>query len=126
MDVERVLQAPTLVEYDDALTAPLHGFRDAQDYYARADARRSLADIRVPVLFLQAADDRFLSPGAIPEAVVDRNPRAVRAGALRRVEDGEQEMVAAREIARNTFRKTRRVNVRVAERDSRRDSQPGR
>ena len=39
LDVERVLRARTVVEYDDALTAPLHGFRDAQDYYERADAR---------------------------------------------------------------------------------------
>ena len=79
LDVERVLQARTLIEYDDALTAPLHGFRDAQDYYARADARRSLADIRVPVLLLHAADDPFLSPGALPEAVVEGNPSLTKA-----------------------------------------------
>ena len=83
VDVERVLAARNLIEYDDALTAPLHGFRDARDYYARADARRSLADIRTPVLLLQAADDPFLRPGAVPEAVVDANPSLTKAFARR-------------------------------------------
>lgn len=74
VDVERVLAARTLIDYDDALTAPLHGFAGADDYYDRADARRHLADIRVPTLLVQSRDDPFLPEGTIPEAAAAANP----------------------------------------------------
>ena len=73
-DVERALLARTLREFDDAATAPLHGFSGAADYYARSSSTRFLADIRVPTLLLQAADDPFLPPDAIPRAAIERNP----------------------------------------------------
>lgn len=57
----------TFRAFDDAVTAPLHGFRDADDYYTRASSRPFLRDIRVPTLVLQAADDPFLTPDALPE-----------------------------------------------------------
>lgn len=56
----------TLWELDDLVTGPLHGFRDAADYYARSSARHFLAGVRVPTLLLSAADDPFL-----PAAVLD-------------------------------------------------------
>ena len=74
VDIERALAARTLRDYDDALTAPLHGFAGADDYYDRADARRHLPAIRVPTLLVQSRDDPFLPPGAIPEAAVAANP----------------------------------------------------
>jgi len=52
--------------FDDAVTAPLHGFADASDYYTRASSRPFLRHIRVPTLILQAADDPFLTPDALP------------------------------------------------------------
>ncbi len=79
VDVERALAARTLRDYDDALTAPLHGFSGAGDYYVRADARRHLAGIRVPTLLVQSRDDPFLPEGAIPEAAVAANPHIVAA-----------------------------------------------
>ncbi len=74
VDVEGVLATRTLRDYDDALTAPLHGFSGADDYYGRADVRRQLADIRVPTLLVQSRDDPFLPEGAIPEAAAAANP----------------------------------------------------
>ncbi len=74
VDVQRVLAARTLIDYDDALTAPLHGFSGADDYYDRADVRRHLAGIRVPTLLVQSRDDPFLPEGAIPEAAAAANP----------------------------------------------------
>ena len=74
VDVERALAARTLRDYDDALTAPLHGFSGADDYYVRADARRHLAGIRVPTLLVQSRDDPFPPRGAIPETAVAANP----------------------------------------------------
>ena len=79
VDVERALAARTLRDYDDALTAPLHGFSGADDYYVRADVRRHLAGIRVPTLLVQSRDDPFLPEGAIPEAAVAANPHIVAA-----------------------------------------------
>lgn len=55
-------------QFDDRYTAPLHGFRGAQDYWARCSALGHLPDIRVPSLIVNAADDPFLSRGCYPEA----------------------------------------------------------
>jgi len=57
-----VQRARTLWEFDDAFTAPLHGFRDAADYYARASSLPYLSSIRLPTLLLNAVDDPFLPP----------------------------------------------------------------
>ncbi len=53
-------------ELDDRFTAPLHGFRDAADYWSRSSARPLLSDIRVPSLLLNALDDPFLAPACFP------------------------------------------------------------
>lgn len=55
-----VRRARTLWEFDDQFTAPLHGFRDAADYYARASSLPYLSGIRTPTLLLSAVDDPFL------------------------------------------------------------------
>lgn len=67
-DPLRVRRARSLRDFDDAVTAPLHGFRDADDYYARCSARGYLGGIRVPTLLLQAANDPFLPAEALPDA----------------------------------------------------------
>ena len=64
----------SLREFDDAFTAPVHGFRDAEDYYRRSSAARFLPDVRVPTLILQARDDPFLPEAALPEAAIRSNP----------------------------------------------------
>ncbi|MEP7086021.1 MAG: hydrolase [Gemmatimonadota bacterium] len=63
---EVVLRARTLYEFDDLVTAPVHGFRDADDYYARSSSLHYLARVRVPTLLLSARDDPFL-----PNVVLD-------------------------------------------------------
>jgi uncharacterized protein len=73
-DVPRALRARTLREFDDAATAPLHGFRDATDYYERCSSAVFLARIRVPTLLLQALDDPFLPREALPTAAALSNP----------------------------------------------------
>jgi predicted alpha/beta-fold hydrolase len=73
-DRERVARARTLREFDEAVTAPMHGFRDAADYYARASAGPRLSAIRRPTLLLSAEDDPIVPPaGSIPPAAAD-NP----------------------------------------------------
>jgi hypothetical protein len=53
--------------FDEAFTAPLHGFADAEDYYARCSARPLLENLQVPALLLNAQDDPLLAPASYPE-----------------------------------------------------------
>lgn len=58
----------TFRQFDNYVTAPLHGFRDADDYYTRSSSKSYLKLIRTPTLILHAADDPFLGPEAVPTA----------------------------------------------------------
>lgn len=62
----RVRAARTLHDFDDVVTAPLHGFRDADDYWRRASSKPLLGAIRIPTLVLNARDDPFLPAAALP------------------------------------------------------------
>lgn len=53
-------------EFDELVTAPLHGFSSARDYYRRSSSRQYLKTIRVPTLVLHSRDDPFLYPDALP------------------------------------------------------------
>jgi predicted alpha/beta-fold hydrolase len=66
LDLRAARRASTLREFDDAVTAPLHGFRDAGDYWRRSSSRPWLAHIRVPTLLLNARNDPFMPPEALP------------------------------------------------------------
>jgi predicted alpha/beta-fold hydrolase len=65
-DRERLLAARTLYEFDNVFTAPLHGFRDTDDYWTRASAKPHLARIRVPTLALNARNDPFVPATSLP------------------------------------------------------------
>lgn len=65
-DARALRRAKSLRDFDDVFTGPLHGFRDAADYYARASAGRALAAIRVPALVVNAKNDPFLPASALP------------------------------------------------------------
>ncbi|WP_237065026.1 hydrolase [Microbulbifer guangxiensis] len=52
--------------FDDAFTAPLHGFRNVDDYYTRASSKPLLGHVRRPTLIIHAIDDPFICPSAIP------------------------------------------------------------
>lgn len=74
LDVDRILRSRSFREFDDALTARLHGFRDADDYYATSSSARFLHAVRVPTLLVQALDDPFVDRAALPLAAIDANP----------------------------------------------------
>lgn len=63
----RLQNARTLFEFDNAVTAPVHGFDGAVDYYARSSSRHFLDEIRVPTLLLSAYDDPFLPANVLSE-----------------------------------------------------------
>ncbi|MGH8246432.1 MAG: YheT family hydrolase [Gammaproteobacteria bacterium] len=60
IDVERALRSRTFWEFDDAVTAPLHGFAGADDYYTRSSSIGFVGRIHTPVLCVSAEDDPFL------------------------------------------------------------------
>ncbi|MGH8399843.1 MAG: hydrolase [Gammaproteobacteria bacterium] len=62
-DIRRIR---TFREFDDQLTAPLHGYKDADDYYRSCSSRFFLKNIKVPTLILHSADDPFMSPASLP------------------------------------------------------------
>jgi uncharacterized protein len=63
---ERMLRARNLYEFDNVVTAPLHGYRDTDDYWNRASAKHVLTDISVPTLVLNAQNDPFLPGRHLP------------------------------------------------------------
>ncbi|MDM7457697.1 MAG: alpha/beta fold hydrolase [Tepidimonas sp.] len=65
-DLERAWAARTLRDFDDAFTAPLHGFRGVQDYWQRASSRPHLRAVRVPTLVLNARNDPFVPWTSLP------------------------------------------------------------
>jgi predicted alpha/beta-fold hydrolase len=73
-DARRVARASTLYEFDDLVTAPLHGFRSVRDYWTRASSAPWLEEIRVPTLMLNALNDPFLPA----EALLAASRRAAR------------------------------------------------
>src|SRR5690606_18741395 len=73
-DVERLRAARSFRDFDDAVTAPLHGFDGAEDYYRRSSSHQFLPAIRVPTLLLHAADDPFLPGRHFPRQHVASNP----------------------------------------------------
>ncbi|RYF22402.1 MAG: alpha/beta fold hydrolase, partial [Comamonadaceae bacterium] len=74
-DRQALLAARDLYAFDNVFTAPLHGFRDTEDYWRRASAQPLLGDIRIPALVLNALNDPFVPaeslprPGSVPAPV---------------------------------------------------------
>jgi len=66
-DWQRTMAARTFAEFDDAVTAPLHGFSGKDEYYDRSSSAAFLPNIRIPTLIINALDDPFMTPAAIPE-----------------------------------------------------------
>jgi predicted alpha/beta-fold hydrolase len=63
---ERLDALDTFRLFDNEVTAPLHGFRDVDDYYGRSSSRQYLQAITTPTLIVHAADDPFIPDDAIP------------------------------------------------------------
>ena len=67
-DRDRLLAARDLRDFDNVFTAPLHGFRDTDDYWSRGSAGPRLHAIRVPTLVVNAANDPFVPAASLPRA----------------------------------------------------------
>ena len=72
-DEARMQRAINLYEFDDAVTAPIHGFAGADDYWRRASAKPWLKSIAVPALAVNPKNDPFLPAANLPTAA-DASP----------------------------------------------------
>jgi len=68
IDLAAVSRIRTFADFDEQVTAPLHGFAGARDYWARSSSGPFLAGVRVPLLSLSAADDPMVPPSSLPRA----------------------------------------------------------
>jgi predicted alpha/beta-fold hydrolase len=73
LDVASIRTIGSFQEFDDRYTAPLHGFRDAADYYSRSSALPYLPKITIPMLLLNARNDPFLTPECFPHREAEAN-----------------------------------------------------
>jgi predicted alpha/beta-fold hydrolase len=71
-DRDSMLNARNLYEFDNVVTAPLHGYRNTDDYWHRASAKHILHDITVPTLVLNAKNDPFLPEQHLPQSASSR------------------------------------------------------
>lgn len=68
LSIAQIKKLNTFLEFDDRVTAPLHGFKDALDYYEQCSSIDHLTNIETPSLYIHAIDDPFLTKKVIPEA----------------------------------------------------------
>jgi predicted alpha/beta-fold hydrolase len=74
LDLKGYEELQSFPDFDNRYTAPMHGFKDAEDYYARCSSRQFLPHIRIPTLLVNALNDPFLSQDCFPEAEAAGNP----------------------------------------------------
>lgn len=74
LDLNGYEQLQSFPDFDNRYTAPLHGFKDADEYYARCSSRQFLPHIRIPTLVVNAENDPFLSQECFPEDEAAGNP----------------------------------------------------
>ena len=66
-ELGRLQDVRSFRQFDQRITAPLHGFTSAQDFYDRSSSRGYLSNIRVPTLIIQAEDDPFMTRTGFPQ-----------------------------------------------------------
>jgi len=66
-DLKKMEGINRLIDFDDAFTGPVHGFKDAVDYYQSCSAQKFMYDINLPTLIVNARNDPFLSEHCYPE-----------------------------------------------------------
>jgi uncharacterized protein len=66
LDIKHIHSIKTLMEFDDHFTGPIHGFKNAHEYYYKNSAIRFMENITTPTLLVSALNDPFLSPECYP------------------------------------------------------------
>lgn len=74
LDTAGLQNVKTLHQFDDFFTGPIHGFKDALDYYTQSSALRYINRITIPTLLVNAKNDPFLSPECYPYKLLKNHP----------------------------------------------------
>jgi predicted alpha/beta-fold hydrolase len=74
LDATGLDKIKTLREFDDHFTGPIHGFKDALDYYHQSSSIHLVTNINIPTLIISAANDPFLSPECYPHDLLKAHP----------------------------------------------------
>jgi predicted alpha/beta-fold hydrolase len=74
VDLHDLDQLQDFPQFDERFTAPMHGFKSADDYYEHSSSGRYLSNIQVPTLLVNAQNDPFLSPTCFPKDVAAQSP----------------------------------------------------
>ena len=74
VDREALEAVRTVAEFDEAVTAPVYGFRSAAEYWSASSSAGFLRGIRRPTLLINARDDPFLPEACLPVSAVAANP----------------------------------------------------
>lgn len=74
LDEATISRARSFYDFDNAVTAPLYGFKHAEEYWSRTVCTPLLCDIRVPTLLLTSEDDPFVLPERLPLATAEASP----------------------------------------------------
>ncbi len=77
LDIEKLNRIRTFLDFDDRYTAPIHGFKDARDYWSRCSSRSQIPKIEHPTCLVNALDDPFLTPSCYPHDQAEKNPNFV-------------------------------------------------
>lgn len=73
VDVKRLKKIKKLMDFDEYYTSQLNGFKDARDYYKKANSKQFLSSIKIPTLLINALDDPFLTPECFPYTEAKEN-----------------------------------------------------
>lgn len=74
VDIENLEELRDFVQFDNRFTAPMHGFKSADEYYEHSSSGRYLEHIRVPTLLVNAQNDPFLPPSCFPCDIAAKSP----------------------------------------------------
>ncbi len=74
LDIKGIDAIASLLEFDDHFTAPIHGFKNAVDYYTQSSSLQFLTRITIPALIINAQNDPFLSKDCYPTATLHDHP----------------------------------------------------
>ena len=68
-DAQKLMAVRDLYDFDNVFTAPLHGFKDTDDYWSKASAKPLMKYIRLPALALNARNDPFVPASSLPKQI---------------------------------------------------------
>jgi hypothetical protein len=71
---QQITAIKTVYDFDELYTAPVHGYKNASDYYNQCSSKHFIKNIRTPTLLINALDDSFLTPECFPFEEAKANP----------------------------------------------------